>query len=75
MRKIFYVETGAGVGLRAGKSEEEVRAATLAEAGTREGVSLVREATPEDINHVGGFGGKVPDALDLFDDALEEELT
>ena len=59
--KIFYVESGMGCGLRLGMKAETVRKRELESVGTYNGVSLVREATPNDIANVKAMGGHVPE--------------
>jgi len=61
MKKLFYVETGAGCGIRVGKTIKEVRQEELKEAGTYNGVSEVRKATEADIAWVKTMGGYIPE--------------
>jgi len=60
-RKLFYVETGLGAGIRSGLSEEEVKTKELKSVGTYNGVQEVREATEEDIVSVKAMGGYIPE--------------
>lgn len=51
---LYYVETGNGCCLRSAKTEWEAEEEVLREVGTRTGVSLIREATKNDIAWVNG---------------------
>lgn len=60
-RKLFYVETGMGAGIRSGLDEEQVYNAELKSVGTYNGVFVVREATEEDISMVKSMCGHIPE--------------
>jgi hypothetical protein len=57
---LFYAETGCGCCIRSFKTLDDAEDGILREVGTREGVTLVREATERDIEHVRSMGGYVP---------------
>ena len=59
-RKLFYVETGIGCGIRVGFTEEEIFSRELEYVGTHNGVKEVREATTQDIHNVKSMGGYIP---------------
>lgn len=59
-KKLYYVETGAGCGIRIGRNAGAVEKAELKAVGYNNGVRLVREATEEDITHVKAMGGYIP---------------
>ena len=56
-KKIFYFESDLGAGLRAEYTADDVRK-RLKDVH----VSVVREATKADINHIKAFNGFIPDA-------------
>lgn len=59
--KIYYFETPFGnCGLRQANSYDEARKSILAEVGTYQGVSVVKEATTEEIGWVTAMQGYVP---------------
>lgn len=62
-KKLYYVKTGLGCGIRIGTSEEQVEEEVLREVGTRAGVELVEEANEASINWVRMMGGRVPELL------------
>lgn len=59
---VFYFESGRGCGLRESKSLEQAKREILHEVGTYEGVTLVQEATDENIGLVLAMGGFVPES-------------
>ena len=59
-RKVYYVETGMGAGIRLGKTETQVRRNELEKVGTYHGVQIVRIATKEDIENVKSMNGYIP---------------
>ena len=57
---LIYFESGRGCGIREVRDLESGKRAILREAGTYDGVSVVRKATEKDITWVKGMGGSVP---------------
>jgi hypothetical protein len=58
-KKLFYIDTDYGCGLRAAKDIKQAHKEELAASGTNHFKSI-REATKEDVEWVSGMGGHVP---------------
>ena len=65
MKKLYYIETGIGCGIREGEDKDSVVENALKEAGTNAGVQIVRKATQEDIGWVKRMGGYIPNQKQL----------
>lgn len=60
MKKLYYVETEVGCGIKKAETATKAKKQVIKELGSLIEIQVVREATEEDIAWVTGMGGYVP---------------
>jgi hypothetical protein len=60
MKKLYYVESEKGCGIRSAETKDEAYKDELRSVGTYSGVRVCREATEEDIGWVRAMRGHIP---------------